>query len=208
VARLGEAGLSTGDSNNPDPVELPVLKQILAMPIVKRNLARRYRLDRSYDIPYLAGYSWDASVIYIDRDMPPEMTWKGKPFPTDRFLELHETLEKALIDAIRSGDPAGAMLLILLQFKRNPIGTERDDLELYFRTHGAAEAYEEHTVQLRIGSDGLAAYDKFMDAHVKTAEHERIIRVPPDLDLTPYAPASAKDQAAYRLLAKLRQAMQ
>jgi hypothetical protein len=66
--------LSTGDPNNPDPVELPTLKQILVLPIVRRNLARRYRLDREHDIPYLAGYSWDASVIFIDRDMSEEMT--------------------------------------------------------------------------------------------------------------------------------------
>jgi hypothetical protein len=200
--------LSTGDPNNPDPVELPVLKQILALPIIKRNLARRYRLDRSYDIPYLAGYSWDASAIYIDRDMPEEMTWQGKGFPTDRFLEMHEMFEKAQIDAIRSNDPAAAMLLTLLKFKRNPIGSDRDDLELYLRTHGAAEAYEEYAVRIAIGTEGLAAYRAFMDKHVKTAEHERIIRVPPDLDLTPYAPASAKDKAAYKLLARMRQAMQ
>jgi hypothetical protein len=180
----------------------------LALAIIKRNLARRYRLDRDHDIPYLAVYSWDASVIFIDRDMPPEMTWKGRPFPTDRFLELHETLEKAQVDAIRSNDPAAAMLLQFLKFKRNPIGTDRDDLELYFRTHGAAEAYEEYAVRMAIGSEGLVAYNDFMDAHVKTAEHERIIRVPADLDLTPYAPASEKDKAAFKLLAKMRQAMQ
>jgi hypothetical protein len=43
-----EVRLSTGDANNPDPVELPTLKQILVLPIVRRNLARRYRLDREH----------------------------------------------------------------------------------------------------------------------------------------------------------------
>ena len=66
--------MSTGDPNSPGSVELPTLKQILVLPIVRRNLARRYRLDREHDIPYLAGCSRDASVIFMDRDMPKEMT--------------------------------------------------------------------------------------------------------------------------------------
>ena len=66
--------MSTGDPNSPGSVELPTLKQILVLPIVRRNLARWYRLDREHDIPYLAGCSRDASVIFMDRDMPKEMT--------------------------------------------------------------------------------------------------------------------------------------
>src|SRR5439155_19502378 len=57
-------------------------------------------LDREHDIPYLAGYSKDGKTIYIDRHMPPSFKNKGREIETDRFLVLHEELEKTLIDRL------------------------------------------------------------------------------------------------------------
>jgi hypothetical protein len=48
------------------------------------------RVDMSFDIPYLGGYSQDGSVIYLDRRLPPD--WYGK-----WFLVLHEAHEKAFL---------------------------------------------------------------------------------------------------------------
>ena len=57
-------------------------------------------LDRKHDIPYLAGYSQDGKIIYIDRHMPETMKYGGRDIDTDRFLILHEEVEKTLIDQL------------------------------------------------------------------------------------------------------------
>ena len=59
------------------------------------------KLDREHDIPYLAGYSMDGKTIYIDRHMPRSMTFDGREIDTDRFLILHEEVEKTLIDQLK-----------------------------------------------------------------------------------------------------------
>jgi hypothetical protein len=61
-------------------------------------LRRVKKLDRSHDIPYLAGYSRDGKTIYIDRHMPRSFRYRGRTIETDRFLILHEEVEKTLID--------------------------------------------------------------------------------------------------------------
>src|ERR1700686_2577006 len=58
------------------------------------------KLDRAHDIPYLAGYSEDGKTIYIDRHMPKMMKFRGREVDTDRFLILHEEVEKTLIDQL------------------------------------------------------------------------------------------------------------
>ncbi len=58
------------------------------------------KLDRNHDIPYLAGYSRDGKTIYIDRHMPPSFRYRGRDIDTDRFLILHEEIEKTLIDQL------------------------------------------------------------------------------------------------------------
>src|SRR5262249_14864552 len=57
-------------------------------------------LDRKHDIPYLAGYSKDGKTIYIDRHMPSSFRYSGKDINTDRYLILHEKVEKTLIDQL------------------------------------------------------------------------------------------------------------
>jgi hypothetical protein len=58
------------------------------------------KFDRKHDIPYLAGYSLDGKTIYIDRHMPASFKFKGRTINTDRFLVLHEEVEKTLIDQL------------------------------------------------------------------------------------------------------------
>jgi Polysaccharide deacetylase len=58
------------------------------------------KFDRKHDIPYLAGYSLDGRTIYIDRHMPVSFKFKGRTINTDRFLVLHEEVEKTLIDQL------------------------------------------------------------------------------------------------------------
>jgi hypothetical protein len=115
------------------------------------------KLDRKHDIPYLAGYSRDGKTIYIDRHMPPSFRYRGRDIDTDRFLILHEEVEKTLIDQL--------------------------DLH-YLHAHQIATRAEQ--AALRAAGIEWRAYDRFMQQHVKTIGDERLTNVPADLDEKPY----------------------
>src|ERR1700676_3631345 len=114
-------------------------------------------LDRAHDIPYLAGYSQDGKTIYIDRHMPKFMKFRGREVDTDRFLILHEEVEKTLIDQLNLH---------------------------YLHAHQIACRAEEAAV--RAAGVLWRDYDRFMQKHVKTIGDERLTKVPADLDLKPY----------------------
>ncbi len=121
-------------------------------------ICRRVKnLDRKHDIPYLAGYSLDGKTIYIDRHMPPTFKFRGRTIDTDRFLILHEEVEKTLIDQL---------------------GLH------YLHAHQIATRAEEAAV--RAAGIEWRAYDRFMQKYVKTIGNERLTKVPKDLDLKPY----------------------
>jgi hypothetical protein len=115
------------------------------------------KFDRKHDIPYLAGYSQDGKTIYIDRHMPATLKYRGRSIDTDRFLILHEEVEKTLIDQL---------------------GLH------YLHAHQIATRAEEAAV--RAAGIGWKVYDNFMQKYVKSIGDERLTRVPPDLDTKPY----------------------
>jgi hypothetical protein len=118
---------------------------------------RAKRLDRNHDIPYLAGYSEDGKTIYIDRHMPKLFRYQGREVNTDRFLILHEEVEKTLIDQL---------------------GLH------YLHAHQIATRVEQAAV--RCAGIGWHAYDRFMQKYVKHIGDERLTKVPADLDQKPY----------------------
>ena len=122
-----------------------------------KDILRRRKLDRTYDIPYLAGYSRDGKTIYIDRHLPGSFMSGGKEVFTDRFLVLHETLEKAVIDTLGL---------------------------VYQHAHQLALREEEAAV--RAFGVSWSEYSGFMDRYIKEAADERLTRIPPDLDIKPY----------------------
>ncbi len=114
-------------------------------------------IDRSHDIPYLAGYSLDGKRIYIDRHLPPEFVYKKRKIAVDRYLLLHEEVEKTLID----------------------------QLGLHYQhAHQIATRAEEAAV--RADGVSWRAYDQFMQKYVKQMGDERLTKLPKDLDLKPY----------------------
>ena len=115
------------------------------------------KLDRSHDIPYLAGYSLNGKTIYIDRHMPRTMKFRGREIDTDRYLILHEEVEKTLIDQLNLH---------------------------YLHAHQIAARAEEAAV--RAAGILWRDYDRFMQKHVKKISDERLTKVPADLDLKPY----------------------
>jgi len=121
-------------------------------------IVRRVKsFDRDHDIPYLAGYSKDGKTIYIDRHMPKTMRHNGRDIDTDRFLILHEEVEKTLIDQLNLH---------------------------YLHAHQIATRAEQAAV--RSAGVRWRDYDRFMQKYVKKIGDERLTKVPPDLDEKPY----------------------
>jgi len=118
---------------------------------------RAKKIDRNYDIPYLAGYSNDGKTIYIDRHMPRVWKYRGREIDTDRYLILHEEVEKTLIDQL---------------------GLH------YLHAHQIATRAEQAAV--RAAGIAWRDYDRLMNKHVKKIGDERLTKVPDDLDLKPY----------------------
>jgi hypothetical protein len=115
------------------------------------------KLDRAHDIPYLAGYSNSGKTIYIDRHMPKSFSFRGRRIKTDRFLILHEAVEKTLMDHL---------------------GLR------YLHAHQIATRAEQAAV--RAAGISWEAYDRFMRTYVKSIGDKRLSKVPRDLDLKPY----------------------
>lgn len=121
-------------------------------------VARRVKkLDRKHDVPYVAGYSRDGKTIFIDRHLPSEMEYKGRKINTDRFLLLHEEVEKTMIDQLNLH---------------------------YLHAHQIATRAEEAAV--RAAGISWRDYDRFMQKYVKKMGDERLTKIPADLDLKPY----------------------
>lgn len=122
-----------------------------------RAVRARATLDRDHDIPYVAGYSVDGRTIFIDRHLPDSFVYRRKRVLTDRFLIMHEAVEKALIQMLGMH---------------------------YLHAHQIALRAEQAAVRAE-GIDWLA-YDAFMQEYIKEIGHEKLSKVPNTLDLTPY----------------------
>jgi hypothetical protein len=120
-------------------------------------MRRAKKIDRSHDVPYLAGYSNDGKTIYIDRHMPRLWKYRRREIDTDRYLILHEEVEKTLIDQL--------------------------DLH-YLHAHQIATRAEQAAI--RAAGISWRDYDRYMQKFVKKIGDENLSRVPDDLDLKPY----------------------
>ncbi len=114
-------------------------------------------IDRDHDIPYVAGYSLDGRTIYIDRHMPHAMRYHGRQVHTDKFIVMHELVEKALLDEMRLH---------------------------YLHAHQIALRTEQAAV--RAAGIRWRDYNRFTKQNGKKIGDERLVKVPRSLDLTPY----------------------
>jgi hypothetical protein len=125
---------------------------------VIKALRRRVRVvNRSYDIPYIAGYSVDGHTIFIDRHLPRTFRWLTKAVPVEPFLLTHEIVEKCLLDELRLH---------------------------YVHAHQIAVRAERDAV--KAAGVSWWAYQRFMKQHERAIEEENLTKVPSSLDLTPY----------------------
>lgn len=129
----------------------------------------RFEICRDFHVPYLAGYSEDGERIYIDSRCPDGYIakvgkHKGKFFQTDRFLQLHEAIEKII-------------LMFFCLDGELPNGA-------YQLAHQIAMQPERSAVEAEGGD--WTEYQSFMSSWAKSCEREGYENLPDDLDMTPY----------------------
>src|SRR3954464_13724774 len=137
--------------------------------VMKALLRRVHMVNREFDIPYIAGYSVDGHTVFIDRHLPRSFRWLLKTVRVEPFLLTHEIVEKALLDELR---------LHYLHAHQIAVRAERD--------------------AVKAAGVSWWAYQRFIKKHEKQIEEEKLVKVPPTLDLTPY-----RDQKDFALLQKL-----
>lgn len=148
--------MSTGHQHAVPSIGPQELEHILTDPRVSSALAKRPNINRSFDLPFLAGYSRDGKTVYIDRHLPVNIAIGGKSVNVTPFLVTHEHTEKTVMD--------------VLGLKYAP-------------AHAIATEVEHEQVR-RICSP--TQYEAALKPYIKKDEIEKIRLIPPDLDLEPY----------------------
>jgi hypothetical protein len=139
------------------------LDRLLKNQNVLAELFQYREIDESFDIPYLGGYSEDGRTIYFDRHLPKTIKLKRDStiveFNPVEILQLHESFEKTLIDVLHLD---------------------------YAQAHKAATAYERRGLLTRYGPGWWDPYQSMMEKYIKADEHEKLQKLPKDLDMLPY----------------------
>ena len=136
-----------------------VMKDFKDKDIIKaiKELISAVTVCCDYDIPYLAGYSIDGSVIYIDRHIPKEIKIGSKKVPIFDKLIMHEMVEKAIEDKYH----IGYLFAHQIALRAEAALCEADGVE-------------------------WNDYEDAMEVYIKKADKEELKIVPDDLDLKPY----------------------
>lgn len=135
-----------------------VVSDACLLDVVAALMKRAPHIDRTFDIPYIAGYSKDGQTVFIDRHMPKSLVDGDRRIPTERFLATHEIVEKALLDQLKLH---------------------------YLHAHQVALRTERAAVRGAAASPGTTT-NAFTKRYEKTIGSERLTHLPSALDLTPY----------------------
>jgi hypothetical protein len=147
-------------------VSSSIVHKYLSDPRFKKEFKQSYTVDRSHDIPYVAGYSTDNKKVFVDRHFNKMMDGKD----IEPYIFIHEKCEKALIDTF---------------------GLK------YQVAHHIANYLEKATIT----KDGIDwnKYEKFVMNQYKHIGHEKLQKIPHDLDITPY-----KDEKDIHILKQMK----
>jgi len=156
-----------------------VLDRYLKNESIQHELYKLRKISKEFTIPYLGGYSLDGNTIYFDKHLPDKIklerdgqTREIDPIP---FLMRHETFEKTMLDQMHFH---------------------------YQHAHQLATAYERRGVLEMIGPGWWGVYQRAFDPYIKADAHEKLTKIPSDLDLEPY-----KDEHDTELLEHLEALM-
>lgn len=154
--------MSTGHRHNAGfGISRAALEKLYSDSQVMDGYYKGWDLNRDYDIPYLGGYSVDGKTIYLDRHLPEKVSFEqdGRQYSFDpsQTIPYHERFEKAIMDTLGWS---------------------------YAHAHRAANANERRHVM----SMGLPwpEYQKSLEPYIKGDEHEKLKKIPSDLDMRLY----------------------
>jgi len=116
----------------------------------------KYIINRSFEIPYLAGTSKDGKTIYIDKHLPLKIKIDNKYIDVAPFLAIHESNE----------------------FKKMKQGIKYQDAHK-FATKIEEDAVKKHNIN-------WANYSKALKTYIQNASKENRPKNPQDLFLKPY----------------------
>lgn len=154
--------MSSGHHTHPKfGISTEMLNRLYSDKQVEDNYHRDYTINKDYDLPYLGGFSIDGHTIYFDRHLPDEIGFdldgKKYKFCPEHTIPYHERFEKAVMDALGW---------------------------TYSAAHQAANANERrHTTTMGLP---WTEYNKALEPYIKADEHEKLKKLPPDLDMRPY----------------------
>ena len=151
--------MSSGHAHHrhaPLPAKLEAFRTPRLREAVDKLLAKAKTVE-GYDNPYLVGRSTNMRRIYPDRHFPKKVKVGSKTVDTRKTTARHEATEWLLMK--EHGLP-------------------------YEDAHRVANAEERDDVEA-MGVD-WKEYCSEMDNYIKGAEHDKIRRVPADLDLSPF----------------------
>lgn len=138
-----------------------LIDRLLKNPEIREGLYKQRTVNQEYDLPYLGGYSKGGDTIYIDRHLPDVLFYDAdgqkREFNPLEFIKDHEVFEKTVMDVLHWG---------------------------YSASHEAATGYERRNV-LKAGLF-WKPYNSVVERYVKADEHEKLKKVPADLDMAPY----------------------
>jgi hypothetical protein len=140
-----------------EPPERAKIKAILARPEVKEAISAPRKIDRTHDVPYLAGSNKEGGTTYIDKDVPIECKIGDKACDPAKYLNVHEQTEHALMT---------------------------DGKMPYEDAHSIATQKEREAVEK--DGHSWKDYEAVMDGYLDKTEHEKPKNPPPDLYLKPY----------------------
>ena len=114
------------------------------------------KVDRRYDVPYLAGSSKDDRTVYIDKRVPRRLDINGKTIDPAEPLATHERYEHRLM---------------------------RRGMDYKTAHKKATEAEKAHVRGMGVNWN---EYEHIIDGYINETEHEKVKNLPPDLYTKPY----------------------
>jgi hypothetical protein len=121
------------------------------------------KVNREFDVPYLAGISNDENTLYIDKDMPEEIEIGNKTVNYAKYIALHELIEKHLM--------------------------EQQKLK-YGKAHDIAKQYEFNWVKK--DDIDVDSYKMAFNGYITKVRHKEDVKAPSDIYEKPYADLNEK----------------
>ncbi len=146
--------------------------------VIERKSVSDVKVDTSFDIKYIGGYSTDGKTVYLDRDFPKTLNINGKEVDcVESIAKHHELTEKWMVG----------------------------EGYTYQYAHIIANKIEREYVE-SLGVD-WSEYDKEVKKYIHQIFSKTLLASPPDLDLAPYS-ESKDTEALHEIRDSTQQAEQ